>query len=45
MQNFFDKPAMTPNKQYKERPSAKTANNTKVAVFTGTKAGSKLLAR
>ena len=41
MENFFDKPAMSPNKQYKEKPAAKAGNNTKATGNTGTKAGSK----
>ena len=41
MENFFDKPNMTPNKQYKEKPASKTGNNTKTATHIGTKAGGK----
>lgn len=41
MENIFDKPLATPNKQHKEPPVTKTGNNIKTTTHSGTKAGSK----
>jgi len=41
MKNFFEKPGMTPNKQYKEKPVAKAANSCNAPVVLSPQAGHK----